>query len=65
MSNLIKEDLRLVTVCDSCLQASCWQGIFYCDNWQRSGTIEVMVKELKKLNRENKSYWKEGVYTNE
>lgn len=49
---------QLVTVCDKCLQASCWQGIFYCDDYRTAGTVQKTRKELAKLNRENSDYWK-------
>lgn len=49
---------ELVTVCDSCLQASCWQGIFYCDNYKTAGTTKKTRKELAKLDCENSDYWK-------
>ena len=49
---------RLVTVCDACLQASCWQGIYYCDDYQYAGTVQKTVAELRELGRENPSYWK-------
>lgn len=51
------DQLRLVTVCSSCLQASCWQGLFYCDKYQTAGTVEKTVEELRKLGREHPSYW--------
>lgn len=50
--------IELVTVCDKCLQASCWQGIFYCDDYKAAGTIQKTRKELAKLNLENSDYWK-------
>lgn len=48
----------LITVCDKCLQASCWQGIFMCDEAQTAGIIQKTRKELRKLKREHPSYWK-------
>lgn len=52
-----RDDERLVTVCDKCLQASCWQGLFYCDDYVTAGTVDKTVAELKKLNLEHPSYW--------
>lgn len=49
---------ELVTVCDKCLQASCWQGIFYCDDYKTAGTTQKTRKELAKLDRESSDYWK-------
>lgn len=51
------KDSDLITVCDNCLQAACWQGYFYCDGYKEAGTIEMTVKELKKLNYESSFYW--------
>ena len=48
---------RLVTVCDACQQASCWQGIFYCDDYQTAGTVDKTVAELTELGLEHPSYW--------
>lgn len=46
-----------ITVCDKCLQASCWQGIFMCDEAQFAGTVEKTIDELKALNLEHPDYW--------
>ena len=48
---------RKVTVCSKCLQASCWQGKFFCDDYQTAGTVDMSVHDLKKLNLEHPSYW--------
>ena len=40
----------VVTVCSACLQASCWQGIFYCDAYKSAGTVERTIEQLKVLN---------------
>lgn len=53
----IKND-DIITICDSCLRACCWQGIFFCDNYRNSGIVDKTVKELKKLNLEHLDYWK-------
>lgn len=49
-----------VTVCDRCLRASCWQGVFYCGNAQDAGTVEKTVQELMELGLEHPSYWETG-----
>lgn len=50
---------KKVTVCDKCFKASCWQGLFLCDEAQSAGTTEKTIEELKKLNTgEHPSYWK-------
>ena len=50
-------DNKLVEVCDSCLQASCWYGEFMCDNAKGAGTCLKTVKELKEKALENHEYW--------
>ncbi len=47
-----------VTVCDVCLTAGCWQGIFMCEKARSAGTIEKTIAELKKLALEHPDYWK-------
>jgi len=51
------EDSRKVTVCDRCLQASCWQGSFMCDYARNAGVTDLKVAELRTLGREHPSYW--------
>jgi len=48
---------KKITVCSECLTASCWQGIFMCDENQNAGTVEKTIGELKELNLENQEYW--------
>lgn len=52
-----QEQKRLITVCDKCKMASCWQGIFMCDENRSAGTIELPISELKILKLENSFYW--------
>lgn len=51
------KDTDIIKVCDSCLQASCWHGVFMCDEASEAGTIDKTVGELKKLKLEHPSYW--------
>jgi len=46
-----------VTVCSACLQATCWLGLFYCDEYRTAGTVEKTREELKALNLEHPDYW--------
>lgn len=46
-----------ITVCDKCLQASCWQGEFMCDEARNAGTVEKTRAELEKLDSEHSDYW--------
>jgi hypothetical protein len=53
----ILKDTDKITVCDKCLQASCWQGIFMCDESREAGITEKTVAELRDLNLEHPDYW--------
>jgi hypothetical protein len=50
---------KTITVCDKCLCASCWQGIFYCQHaWDKdAGTVEKTIEELRELGLESPDYW--------
>lgn len=54
---------REITVCDNCLRASCWQGIFMCEKSRNAGTIEKTVGELHDLSLENPEYWFKSPHT--
>lgn len=51
------EEKRLVTVCDKCLTASCWNGLFMCDQADIAGITQKTVAELRTLDREHPCYW--------
>jgi hypothetical protein len=51
------DDSRLVTVCDACLMAACWQGKFMCQESRGAGTLKLPISELRKLNREHSDFW--------
>ena len=51
-------DDDLITVCAVCLQASCWQGIFMCQQSQNANIVQKTRRELKALRREHPDYWK-------
>lgn len=46
-----------VWVCASCLTASCWAGIFYCQEYRTANIVKMPVSALRKLKREHPSYW--------
>lgn len=54
-----KDDQRLVTVCDRCLRAACWQGVFYCEDYKRAGTTRKTVGKLRELKLESSDYWRD------
>lgn len=54
------EDNKKVTVCDKCFQASCWRGLFMCEESRNAGTVDLTITELRKLNTgEHYSYWED------
>lgn len=51
--------MNKIIVCNKCWRASCWRGIFMCDEANKySGTKEMTIKKLKKLKLEHSDYWK-------
>jgi len=46
-----------VIVCDKCFAASCWQGVFMCEESRNAGTVEKTINELLKLNIEHQSFF--------
>jgi hypothetical protein len=51
-------DNDLITVCSACVQASCWQGNFMCQDSKHAGILQVTRRKLKTLCLEHPSYWK-------
>ncbi len=49
--------MRKVTVCDACLMATCWYGLFMCEKSQGAGVTELPLSKLRRLNLEHPSYW--------
>ena len=52
---------RLVTVCDVCWTAACWQGLLVCEEGRKAGTMKLAVHALRALNLEHPSHWGENV----
>ena len=50
-----REKSRLVTVCDKCLTASCWHGLFMCDASRTAGVVDKTVAELDAMKTEHPS----------
>jgi hypothetical protein len=44
-------------VCDKCLRACCWHGIFLCDDNQTAGLLRATEAQLRALNREHPDYF--------
>lgn len=53
--------MKTITVCDQCLRACCWKGIFMCEGARDAGTTERTPDQLKSLAREHSDYW-DGTY---
>ena len=49
-----------ITVCDKCLRACCWNGIFMCDDAYGAGITEKTRRELIALDREHTDYMRNG-----
>lgn len=48
----------LITVCDACLQASCWQCEFMCDDSRSAGTVQMKRSDLEAKHLEHPSWLK-------
>lgn len=55
MNNTIV-NIEMITVCDKCFRACCWQGEFMCEDSRTAGTVEKSVEELRSLHKENEYY---------
>ncbi|MDE2102993.1 MAG: hypothetical protein KGL39_37460 [Patescibacteria group bacterium] len=54
-----------VLVCEKCLRASCFHGIFMCDDAATAGIVEKRSDELDELRKEHRSYYSaENVFLN-
>lgn len=51
----------LITVCEFCLQASCWLGEFMCESARGAGTVNLRVSVLRGMERENESWWSKSI----
>jgi hypothetical protein len=47
-----------VVVCNQCLRASCWQGVWLCEASWKAGVVHKTIGELKSKKAEAPSYWK-------
>lgn len=48
---------RLIAVCDKCLKASCWHGIFLCGEARGAGLVLKTSAQLRKLGSEHPDYF--------
>ena len=55
-----RAEQELITVCDKCLTAACWQGVLMCPDARGAGTVEKTRAELRVLNLEHESWWDYG-----
>lgn len=52
----LHDDMQ-IRVCSNCRQASCWLGIFYCQEYKRAGIVNISVGKLRELKLESPDYW--------
>jgi hypothetical protein len=57
MKPIILDENKLVPVCDKCHRATCWFGVFMCNESRNAGMELKTIKELTELKLENPSYW--------
>lgn len=50
-------DRGMVVVCDTCYKASCWHGVFMCQDSDISGIVNVPRGLLRALDLEHESYF--------
>jgi len=48
-----------IIVCATCFRASCWNGIFYCDDYQNAGIVWRTKAQLLRMKKEHPSYLEE------
>ncbi len=59
ISTISLRDDDVITVCDHCQRACCWQGEFMCDHARSAGTIDQTVAQLRAgKHGESEDYWK-------
>ena len=51
---------KYATVCGECLRASCWQGVFMCENSTTVESYQIDIEYLRSRNLEHPSYWESG-----
>jgi hypothetical protein len=49
---------RTVLVCSACLRASCWQGLFPCEDAKDAEVTTKSIAELELLLREHPDFWR-------
>jgi hypothetical protein len=45
-----------IWVCAACRQASCWAGIFYCDEYKTANIVKVRKGDIVKEKREHRCW---------
>jgi len=51
-----------ITVCNACMRACCWHGMFMCDEARCAGITELTREQLVELGLESSEYWtQEGI----
>jgi hypothetical protein len=54
------ERAREVAVCSACKRASCFQGVWFCEEARSASVVWLSVDVLRELDREHPCYWRGG-----
>lgn len=46
----------MIYICDKCLRACCWAGIFMCDESRNAGIYRAHKRDLIRFSREHSDY---------
>jgi hypothetical protein len=53
----IMKETDYILVCSECKRASCWRGLFMCEEARGAGSVAIKVEQLRELGLEDPSYW--------
>lgn len=53
----VPRSVPTIEVCSSCLRRSCWEGIFYCEDFKSAGLVSKTEAELRSLDREHPDHF--------
>lgn len=49
---------RKIAVCSACKRASCFQGVFFCEEARGASVACLSIEVLRALDREHRDYWR-------
>ena len=53
------EEATMIYICDKCLRAGCWQGLFVCHEAGGAGIYKATLAECQALDREHASFYRD------